>query len=358
MNKVETDLISQVLMIGVDQNTPGGMAAVVKTYGIYYKRMKYISTWRVGNYFVKSMVALRAIIITFIYLLCDKKIKIIHIHVAANASFYRKSIFIKLGKFFKKKVILHVHAADFVDFFDASKDQNRIINTISICDKLVVLSKSWKEYFESIGISKSKIEILNNIIPPPIKLDIEPDNDHFKLLFLGEIGKRKGVYDILEVLKKDKNYYSDKLILKIGGNLEEEKLVQTIKQFELGDFVKFEGWVRGTKKVECLNWADVVMLPSYNEGLPIAILESMSYGLPVISTNVGGIPEILFNHRNGILIKPGHQDELESSIRFFIENREKVNEYGVIARETIKEFLAETVIKKLNQLYISLIVSR
>lgn len=353
--KKNEKLITQVLMIGVDQNTPGGMAAVVKTYSLYFRNLKYISTWKVGNYFTKLFCAIRAVVVAFLYLIIDRNIRIIHIHAAANASFYRKSIFVRIGKFFKKKVILHMHAADFIEFFNNSQKQGEIIKTISACDRLVVLSQYWKTYFENIGINGSMIEILNNIIPPPIDRIIESDDMNIKLLFLGEIGKRKGIYDILEVLHKDITYFKNRISFRIGGNLEELKLIETIERYKLTDFVKFEGWVKGDKKNECLNWADIFILPSYNEGLPIAILESMSYGLPIISTKVGGIPEILLNHQNGILISPGNLEEIDNALRFFIENKHKIAEYGANARETINGYRAEVVIEKLNQLYKSLI---
>ena len=74
--------------------------------------------------------------------------------------------------------------------------------------------------------------------------------------------------------------------LKIGGNKNEEKLKKQIKDFNIQEIVTFEGWVSGNKKLELLNWADVFILPSFNEGLPISILEAMSYGMPIISTPV------------------------------------------------------------------------
>lgn len=351
---MKNNSLSHVLMIGVDQNTPGGMASVVKTYSQYFKSLKYVSTWKSGGYLLKVLFAAKAFIIAFFRLSVDSNIRIVHIHTAAYASFYRKSVFVKMSKWFRKKVILYMHAADFEAFFQESKHPENILEIIKLCDVLVVLSQSWKQYFVKIGIADNKIVILNNIVSPPIIKEVESKSARIKLLFLGEIGKRKGVYDLLDVLNANKHYYHDKIELRIGGNLEEDKLKQTLLKYGLNEFVTFEGWISGEKKIDCLNWADIFVLPSYNEGLPIAILESMSYGVPVISTNVGGIPEILHNHKNGILITPGNLEEIDSSIRYFINNKEKISEYGICAKESIKEYLAESVIEKLQQLYISI----
>jgi glycosyltransferase involved in cell wall biosynthesis len=354
MNEIKDNSLSHILMIGVDQNTPGGMAAVVKTYSQYFISLKYISTWKSGGYFVKVCYAVKALIVAFIRMSVDYRIRIVHIHTAAYASFYRKSIFVKMSKLFGKKVILHMHAADFEAFFQQSKNPEKILRIIKLCDVLVVLSQSWKQYFMKIGIAESKIAILNNIVSPPIIKEVKSKSVRIKLLFLGEIGKRKGVYDLLDVLHANRHYYHDKLELRIGGNLEEDKLKGTLLNYGLTEFVTFEGWISGEKKIECLNWADIFILPSYNEGLPIAILESMSYGLPVISTNVGGIPEVLKTHKNGILITPGNLEEIDSSIRYFVNHKEKICEYGNCAKESIKEYLAESVVEKLQQLYNSI----
>lgn len=139
--------------------------------------------------------------------------------------------------------------------------------------------------------------------------------------------------------------------LRIGGNKEEHILQKTIKDYGLNNCVTFEGFVTGNKKIECLNWADIFILPSYNEGLPIAILEAMSYGCPIISTAVGGIPAIVKNGVNGYLINPGDIVEIQNSILSFIQNRDKVEKYGRQSINLISVFLPETVFKTLCNLY-------
>lgn len=345
------DISRHVLMIGVKSDTPGGMASVIKSYDDCFDGMKYITTWRVGSKFVKLRYAFAAVIRFFYFMLFDKDIKIVHIHGAANASMQRKSIFIKLGKWFKKKVILHMHAADFEEYFNKSTNQPKVLAWLNKCDLLLVLSQSWKVYFASIGVEESKIEVLNNIVAHPIKKSQNKSDTKLHLLFMGEIGKRKGVYDLLKVLSDNRAYFKDRLILRIGGNLEEDIIKRYIADHQLAGFVFFEGWIKGENKIECLNWEDVYILPSYNEGLPIAILEAMSYAHPVISTNVGGIPEILKSHYNGILVEPGNETQLKEALIYFIENPAKITEYGSNAFETTQPYFPESVFFNLNDIY-------
>ena len=132
----------------------------------------------------------------------------------------------------------------------------------------------------------------------------------FTLLFLGLLGKNKGIYDLLECIRDHKVEFQGKLKLYIGGNGEIEHVKQLIKEYGIADIVIFEGWVSGDKKIELLNKSDAYILPSYKEGLPISILEAMSYGMPIISTPVGGIPEIVSNGENGYLVEPGNKEDI------------------------------------------------
>ena len=101
---------------------------------------------------------------------------------------------------------------------------------------------------------------------------------------------------------------------------------------------------------------DVFVLPSYNEGLPISILEAMSYNLPIISTKVGGIPEILKNEYNGYLINPGDLIALENAISALINNPSKRKLQGKRSGEIVKSFLPEQVIRQLDYLYKELLL--
>ena len=165
-------LSKRILFLGVSMKTKGGMTAVLVSYKQYIENMRFIPTWKLGNKFVKIWYVIQALIRTWWLCCFDKNIQIVHIHGAANASFYRCRIFINVAKSFKKKVILHEHAADFVEFYNQAKDKEKIVSTINSCNAFIVLSESWKQYFLSIGINPNLIYVLNNIVPFPKTLSI------------------------------------------------------------------------------------------------------------------------------------------------------------------------------------------
>lgn len=350
---VKKDLSKKVLMIGeyFKKSAPGGMAAVLASYDLYFENMKFIPTWKAGGFLTKLWYAVYGYVMFVIRMLFDKEIRIVHIQGAAFASFERNMFFVYVGKKFGKKVILHMHCAEFAPYFDPSNHKERILHTINICDKFLVLSNQWRDYFEHIGVRKDIIVVMNNTIAPPIKKETVRNTSKLKLLYLGIIGQRKGVYDLLNVLSQDAEYYRHHLQLHIGGNSEEEKIKSYIVNNGIGDFVTFEGFVKGERKIDDLNWADIFILPSYNEGLPIAVLEAMSYGMPIISTNVGGIPEVVKTGINGILIEPGDLNAIKNSIDYYIKNRSQILVHGEGSLILVKPFLPEVVFESLNEIY-------
>lgn len=351
------NLISKnILFLGVSKQTKGGMTAVLVSYDKYIENMRFIPTWRLGNKAVKAWYAAQAYVRAWWLCKFDKDIRIVHIHGAANASFYRCRMFIRLAKKCGKKVILHEHAADFVEFYNAAGDKKEIVRTINDCDCLIVLSRSWKEFFTSIGVKEAKIHILNNIVSPPTAVK-QPHNDgKLHLMYMGEISNRKGAFDLLKAVADEKDYFKDKLLLRMGGNEVDGDIKTFIRDNGLDGFVAYEGWISGQKKVDCLTWEDIYILPSYNEGLPIAILEAMSYKHPIISTPVGGIPEIIENGRNGLLVTPGDTKAIANAIKFYIVNKDKISEHGKYAFEIVKDFFPEKVFSDLNEIYQTLLV--
>ena len=350
---IKKDIAKQVLMIGVcyKHKAQGGMQSVIQIYNKYWENLRYIPLWRNSNYPTKILYVIYAFTEVFFLLLFDKRIKITHIHTAAYSSFYRSAIFVILAKLFHKKVILHIHAGDFQAFYKKSPYKSLIIKILNECNKLIVLSNSWKNWFSDIGINETKITIINNIIDYPVINKSTKENKKLTFLFLGQIEKLKGIYDLLTVIKENKKLLENKILLRIGGSGETKQLEQFIANNDLQKIITFHGWVSGDKKIQELNNADIYILPSYYEGLPISILESLSYGLPVISTPVGGISEIVIPGKNGILVTPGNLEEIKNSLLFFINNPEKIEIYGKESKKIASNFFPDVVISELKEFY-------
>lgn len=340
-----------VLTIGPDYRTPkGGVAAVEKTYSVFYHPFNHISTVTVGNWSVKLFLLLRAYFL-FITKMFDSEVAIVHVHGASNASFWRKSVFILTAKCFKKKIVYHIHGGGFKIF--TAKHPKSVRYIIKKCDAIVALSEIWKNYFEEELQAKHVV-----VIPNPVEQSQEDhskrDDNVVKFLFLGAINKAKGIYDMLEVINDLKNILKGKAIVYIGGIGEVEKMNKLINQYNIDDIVKYVGWVDGTKKNDLFNMSHVFILPSYIEGVPICILEAETYHLPIIATKVGGVGSIVQDGVNGFLLNPGDKVSLKKAILELIQNKELREMMGNSSYQYAEPHLVPAVEKLISDLYCTL----
>lgn len=355
---ITKELSRKVVMAGdyYRNNHPGGISAVVNYWSRHIEGLQYYPIYKAGGKVTKAWWFLTSYVRLAVRMCLDRNVRIIHLHTAADGSFRRNSDLVRLGKLFGKKVILHIHASRFKDFYnEAGKEgQSEISRTLRLCDRIIVLSQSWKEWFRSIGIAPEALTVLHNITPEPVVLPQRAVHDNkIHFLFLGEIGPRKGVFDIIRAISEHKDEAKGRMELRIGGNRNEDKLLAAIRENNLEDIVRFEGWVSGEKKLMLLNWADTYILPSFNEGLPISILEAMSYGCPIISTEVGGIPEVVTD--NGTLVTPGNSEDIWNAMKRYTDNPELIESEGEASRRNVRTYLPGHVMNHLKEIYLEIL---
>lgn len=337
-----------ILTIGCQWKKPkGGIAVVLNSYSRIYQKFNIIVNSNGKNTVANAVQLLYSLIATTLKLLLCRRITIVHIHTASNNSFRRSAMFITLARFFRRKVIVHVHGGGFKEYYD--KNTSFVHKNLLKCDTIIALTEYWKEFFEGLGFEN--VIVVPNIVDSPIIQEKKYHDDKVHILYLGLITKAKGIYDLLDVINEHKVEFDGKITLHIGGNGETITLQNIIKEHGFSNIVKFEGWVSGDKKVELLNNTDVFILPSYTEGLPISILEAMSYSLPVISTPVGGIPEVVRDGENGFLIKPGDKDALFNAIVRLANDEELREKMGNISYSKVQAHLPEIVAKELEDIY-------
>lgn len=351
-------ICKRVLTIGCVYKSPrGGVAQVINTYSKeIFQPFNFVPTTKEGNGLVKFFCLLKAWS-RFVSSCLVKNISIVHIHGASNSSFWRKRIFVYTAKFLGKKVVYHIHGGGFMSFSMAH--YNAVAKVLSKVDVVVALSRSWKQFFEY-EFHSSNVVVIPNVIAYPqfIPRSISFAKVRVEALFLGLLDRNKGIFNILEMINQYQGELRGRFLLHIGGNGKTEEVGRLIAEYGIGDIVQFEGWVRGEKKIELLNRSDFYLLPSYNEGLPISILEAMSYRLPIVASPVGGIPEIVEEGVNGFLVQPGDNESLYRAISQLIEKPDQRKVMGERSWEKVQPYLPINVEKKLKQLYSRLINDR
>ena len=324
----------KILEIGPSTTrSKGGMATVI--LGISEsKELNDIYNIDLFESYIDGNILKRLIFSTYSYFKLYKLYKnydLFHIHMASYGSTFRKIHYINFLKRKNKKVIVHIHGAEYLRFYNSlsKRKQKYVINNLNKSDMIIALSEKWKYEFET-QLKMKNVYVLNNGIDTEdfqksISNCIE---NKYKFLFLGRLGKRKGAYDILKAIE-ELNNEDVKIKCYMAGDGEIDIFREIIDKKNLNDCVEVIGWVDNIEKIKLLRDVSTVILPSYNEGLPMSILEGMACGKAIISTNVGAIPEVVIENENGIIVEPGNIEQIKDAIKKIISNDNKLSDISL-----------------------------
>ena len=340
----------KVLFVGPD-NSKGGIGAVLNIYAKNLPNFQLLTTsssdpakYRI-IYFLKSLFKLIAKLID------DSSINIVHIHSASNGSFLRKSIVLLLAKALSRKVVLHIHGGSFKEYLASSPLRSKyIVAILKMADVVICLSEEWLMYFKT-QVGLKNVVVLSNPIELPNLSNRQKGHETIELLFLGAVVPAKGIFDLLEYLATNKYFISNRLRLHICGEGDKQQLDKLLQRHNITDGVVQHGWVQNTFKSNLMNMMDVFILPSYVEALPMSILEAMSYGKPIISTRVGGIPSLVKEEYNGWLYNPNEIQVLDNIIEEIVTDKGKMKAYGQNSRTEALKYDIQTIAKQLNSIY-------
>ena len=345
-----------IVMVGPSPNSQGGIASVVSSWknaGLFDRwPIIYLETHIEGTKLQKLRIGCFAFL-RFLLLLASNKVACVHLHVARHTSFWRKSIFATCAFMMHRPVLLHLHSGGFPAFFhnDCNWIKKRAVRfVLEHAQQLIVLSQSWHTVLQAIS-SNRRITVIENFLEPPTRALDDAARRKHQVLFLGLFNRDKGFYDLLEAIAPLCKEFPS-LLLTCGGKGDQEAAVQIIKRLQIEKHVQLLGWISGQLKEALLSQSSFFILPSYIEGVPMGILEGMAWGLPVVSTTVGGIPDVVEDGREGLLIEPGDIAALREAMERFLRNDEERKRMGSAAREKVsRRFTPHTIIPRLDILY-------
>lgn len=351
---INKEISKNILIISEGLSGKGGVVSVITNLYPYYETFNHLESANQRGKVSKVTTFIKSIF-KLIYYILFKSIKVVHIHGASYGSFVRKSIYILICKTLRVRIIYQIHSGEFPEFYKKYNFCGYINFILKQADCLVVLTNSWRAFYQQI-INPSKIQVLNNIVSPPEGKFVSKCSSYpIKILYLGVITEKKGIYDLVSVIYENKEIFKDKIILHIGGVGESDKLTELISQHEVEDIIEYKGWVKGEEKDSLIRESSIYILPSYYEGLPISILEAMSYGKPILATNVGGISEIVKNEFNGLLFNPGNKDAIKNAILTLTNDLILLDKMGNNSLSIVKDYYPEAVIPQLTYIYTDLL---
>jgi glycosyltransferase involved in cell wall biosynthesis len=255
-----------------------------------------------------------------------RSVDVAHINLSSHGSSIRKPILLWTCRLFRIPVVLHLHASQYPAFFDPLPRPAKALlrRTFANADLVVVLGLKWRDYVcRELGVLPHKVTVLLNGAPGPdaTRSPGTGTSHPFKILFLGRLGARKGVPEILHALA-DPRLCALPWLATFAGDGDIGLYRTEATRLRLDDRVIFSGWVSAHDAQQLLLTSDLLLLPSHAEGLPMCVIEAFACGVPVVSTPVGAITDILADGVNGVLVDAGDSAHLADAILSLIQDEQ------------------------------------
>lgn len=333
----------RVWQIGPHRDAQGGISTVIRQLVAAQRdcpgvRVSALATAVSGGRAAKA-VMLGAAWLRLLAACLARQVDVLHVHSSSGASARRKAVLTGLAERCGVPWVLHVHGSNYDQWYEEAspEDQAWIRRQLDGAAAVIALSESWRAFLSP--LTSTPVHVVYNSVSPEAFAWPRPARrpGPLRLLFLGLLGERKGSYDLLEAVARVSVGPDPVAVeLKLAGDGDVAGTQEAIGRLGLERKVEYLGWIGPERKVELLADADVFVLPSYREGLPMAILEAMAAGVAVLTTPVNGIPEAITDGANGLFVAPGDVPALATAIRRLAADPELVRRLGAAGRADVE----------------------
>jgi glycosyltransferase involved in cell wall biosynthesis len=279
---------------------------------------------------------------------------IVHLNFSNDGSIYRKYFFLLVANLFKIPSVIHFHGQfTAADIARARLPMRFLRSMCARATRVIALGKCyWSSFAADFGVSTEKLDILaNGIADFAVNVPLPKQGDErVRLLFIGEIGHRKGIdilVDALAQLAPRTRAWS----CLIAGNGDSALFQQRVSQASCADLVDFVAWLEPKEVERALLHADIVILPSRADTMPMSLIEGACAGAALVATKVGEIEEIVQDGRNGVLVPPSGA-ALSAALERLISQRKELARMQFESRKVYNEkFKIETFVEGLSAVY-------
>jgi glycosyltransferase involved in cell wall biosynthesis len=264
----------------------------------------------------------------------------VHVNMAERLSVVRKGLIVVVAHHIGLPTVLHLHAAQLPQFYRSLPSwAKRLLRYVfSVADEVVVLGHASKRFVADVlQVPETRITILINGVPGPAKrLEPRHHDGPVHIVFLGNLLERKGVTDLLNALgRQELAELQWKATFAGGGDI--EKYRAAVAERNLLDRVSFPGWQNQEQADQLVSTADILALPSYDEGLPLVILEALGRTTAVLCTPVGEIPDELTDGENAVFVTPGDVPGIAVALADLVAHPDKRAKIALAGRALYEE---------------------
>jgi glycosyltransferase involved in cell wall biosynthesis len=344
-------LNNSVLVVAPSRNTRGGITSVIKAYESSKiwenNNCRWIETYKDSNFLVKIFYFVQSLLL-FLYFV--PKYKIIHIHLSWWVTAIRKLPFFLIALLFNKKIIIHVHSG--AEKIIESKVKFLYKMYFLKADCTIVLANSIKKKL----LQKYSFKNVQVIYNPGINVKKITNVKKNIILFAGSLFPMKGYSDLIMAFSNIEKKYPD-WSLTFAGNGEVDVAKKLCIDLGVNNKVNFTGWISGEKKEILFRESIIFCLPSYSEGFPMAVLDAWAYGLPVITTPVGGLTDVIIDKENALLFESGNIEKLTICLDKLISDERFRNFISDNSKKLVEDvFSIEIITEQIEKLYSEIIM--
>jgi glycosyltransferase involved in cell wall biosynthesis len=360
----------RVLMIGPGEGVGGGISALIETFlpvlekqvsvrylpSVKQRQLKDSGKWSARNLMIAFSQYVRFLAAMFRF-----RPHIIHLHTSQGVAWLKDTFFVVAGKVFRVHVILHMHGGNFDAIYAENPRliQNYTRMILDFAVAVISVSVEWKTRLAKL-IPAARVFPFKNCIDVQIyhPQDIGSPDRSVNILFLGRIGPLKGAFDLIEAVHCLPPGGCDFHVYMVGPEERDGDFhvaQDLLEKYQLSGICELSGSVPRETVLQLFNKASIFVLPSYYEGLPMAILEALAAGLPVIATPVGGIPEVVQDAFNGFLLAPGDIQALKGALEKLVMDADLRKIMGDRSRKIAERDLdVAAYVENLTALYLRL----
>ena len=284
--------------------------------------------------------------------LCGR-LDLLHVHMAGGGSMIRKGSIVWLGRALGVPVVLHLAGADIDTQFERCPRFAQVLlrRTLNRARFVIVLGRYWRDLLVNrVGVSPDRVVVIPNGVPEPVAAKPRRDGP-CRILSLGRLGARKGTATALEALADPRIRVLD-WTATLAGDGEVEAMGRLADRLGLHDRCVFPGWLERDEVSRLLQESDIFLLPSRQEGLPVALLEAMAHGLAIVSTRAGSIEDAITSGENGLLVPVDDREALTAALLTMLVCPEERQRFQQAARHRYRrEFTASVFAERVLNLY-------
>lgn len=335
----------RILVVGpapAAANSRGGMATVAALMEAHPDERIHVTvvpTYVDRSRWIRLLVGMRGMLCAS-WLLLRGRADVLHANMAHGGSVLRKAVPLWAARRAGVPSVVHGHSFDFGGWFDRLPTPARAaVRRLLVADHWVVLGERHiDEYASRLRLAADRISVLHNAVRIPGAPVTQSGVERAHAVALGRVGVRKGSYDIVSAVGALEPAVRRRLRVTLAGDGDVDGARAAVAAAGLGEIIHVAGWLDPAARDELLCAAHIFLLPSRDEGLPMALLEAMAYGLAPVTTTVGSIGEAISDGVTGIVVQPGSPDQIADALTALVADDGLRTRLGAAARGRATDF--------------------